>query len=69
MLKTHEIVHDANIKSNRSTKLEKKNMLQPMETESFMLNCREEGSNKTHQVGELSRFPKMGDFKIIKIFR
>ena len=69
MLKSHETVYDANIKSNRSTKLEKKNILQPIETESFMLNCREEGSNKTHQGGELSRFPKMEDFKIIKIFR
>ena len=31
MLKTHEIVYDANIKSNRQPKLEKK-MLQQMRT-------------------------------------
>ena len=70
MLKSHETVYDANIKSNRSTKLEKKTFCNQLKLNPSCLIVGKRGRIKRiRRGGELSRFPKMEDFKIIKIFR
>ena len=69
MLKSHETVYDANIKSNRSTKLEKKTFCNQLKLNPSCLIVGKRGRIKRIRGGELSRFPKMEDFKIIKIFR
>ena len=69
MLKSHETVYDANIKSNRSTKLEKKTFCNQLKLNPSCLIVGKRGQIKRIRGGELSRFPKMEDFKIIKIFR
>ena len=73
MLKSHETVYDANIKSNRSTKLEKKTFCNQLKLNPSCLIVGKRGRIKRIRGGGggggLSRFPKMEDFKIIKIFR
>ena len=70
MLKSHETVYDANIKSNRSTKLEKKTFCNQLKLNPSCLIVGKRGRIKhIRGGGELSRFPKIEDFKIIKIFR
>ena len=69
MLKSHETVYDANIKSNRSTKPEKKTFCNQLKLNPSCLIVGKRGRIKRIRGGKLSRFPKMEDFKIIKIFR